>query len=151
MSVLTDFPERLTAGIRLYVGDDHQPLEVRKARWHRKDLLIAFDGFDDREEVGVFRNHLVSVRVDEIPPLEEGEYYLHQLVGLHVINADDEHLLGVVEKIIETGAANDVFLVRAQDGSELLIPDIESVVLSIDIEVGEMRVHILPGLLPTDF
>ena len=148
MSVWTDFPERLTPGVCLYVGDDHQPYEVRKARWHRQDLLIAFEGYANREEAGIFRNQLVSVHVDEIPPLKEGEYYLHQLVGLDVINDENSTQLGVVEKIIETGAENDVFLVRAEDGTEILIPDIESVVQSINIKAGDMRVRLLPGLLP---
>ncbi len=148
MSVLTDFPERLVAGMRLYVGDDHQPIDVSKVRWHRNDMLIAFDGYENREDAGVFRNQLVSVRMGDLPPLEEGEYYLHQLVGLRVIDNIADTLLGVVEKIIETGAPHDVFLVRAEDGSELLIPDIESVVKSINIQSCEMRVHLLPGLIP---
>ncbi len=148
MSVLTDFPERLVNGMSLYVGDNFQPLNVREIRWHGKDVLIAFEGYNDRESAGIFRNQMISVRVDDLPPLEEGEMYQYQLLGLSVIQDNDNTLLGTVEKIIDTGGANDVLLVIAEDGSELLLPDIESVVLDINLERGEMRVRLLPGLLP---
>ncbi|MBL7164163.1 MAG: 16S rRNA processing protein RimM [Anaerolineales bacterium] len=150
MSVWTDFPERLTSGIQLYVGDDHQLLKIRSLRQHNQGFLIAFEGYDDREQAGVFRNQLVSVRTDDLPSLEEGEFYHHQLLGLRVIRDEDDSVLGTVVKIIETGGANDVFQVRSEDDTELLLPDIESVVLDIDIERGEMRVHLIPGLLPNE-
>ncbi|MBC8508707.1 MAG: 16S rRNA processing protein RimM [Anaerolineales bacterium] len=148
MSVLTDFPERLVSGIHLYVGDDHQRLKVRNIHWHGKNILIAFDDYDNRESVGVFRNQVVSVHFDDLPPLKDGEMYQHQLLGLKVIQDEDNALLGTVEKIIETGGANDVFLVISENGTELLLPDIKSVVLDISIERKEMRVRLIPGLLP---
>ncbi len=148
MSVWTDFPERLVPGIELCVGDDHQLIKVRALHWHGKDVLVAFEGYNDRESAGIFRNQLVSVSVHNLPPLEDGEIYQHQLLGLNVIQDDDDALLGTVEKIIETGGANDVFLVISEDGSELLLPDIETVVLDVNIKRGEMRVRLMPGLLP---
>ena len=148
MSVWTDFPERITPGVELLVGRDYQPLVVRSVRWHRQDMLIAFEGYQDRERAGELRNQLLYVRAADRPALEEGEYYLHQLLGLQVISDDGRHL-GQVVRIIETGA-NDVFVVQASDGREILLPDIESVVLGIDITRGEISVHLLPGLLPDE-
>ncbi|MBM3143365.1 MAG: 16S rRNA processing protein RimM [Chloroflexi bacterium] len=148
MSVWTDFPNRLTPGARLYVGDDHELVEVRSSRWHDQDLLIGFEGYQDRDHVGVFRNQSVYVRAEEIPALAEGEIYLHQLLGLRVIRDEDNSALGTVINLIETSGANDVFVVRTEDGVEWLLPDIETVILDINIARGEMRVHLLPGLLP---
>jgi 16S rRNA processing protein RimM len=88
--------------------------------------------------------------VDLLPTLDEGEYYHHQLIGLRVILDEDGSELGTVAKIIETGGANDVFLVQSEDGDELLLPDIEPVVLNIDLDHREIRVNLLPGLLPDD-
>jgi len=147
-SIWTDFPERLKPGTRLYAGDAHQPIDIKSIHWHGQDMLISFEGFADREQVGEFRNQIISVKVSDIPALEEGEFYLHELVGLSVIHVEDDAILGTVEKIIETGATHDVFLVVAENGKELLLPDIESVVLDIDIERKEMRVKLMEGLLP---
>jgi len=149
MSVWTDFPERLLPGVTLYVGEAHALLTIRSVRWHRNDILIAFEEYADRDQVGVLRNQIAYVRADDRPPLPEGEFYLHQLLGLGVVRDEDDLYLGEVEEIIETGS-NDVLIVRMPDGKELLLPDIPSVVLDIDLDRGEMRVHLLPGLLPDD-
>ena len=150
MTVWTDFPERLEPGFELFVGDNHKSLIIKSVRWHGQNMLIDFEGYIDREQVGVFRNQTVSVRTDDIPALEDGEYYIHELIGLRVVHNEDDVFLGTVNKIIETGAANDVFLVVADDGKELLLPDIESVIEEIDIEKNEMRVNLIKGLLPDD-
>lgn len=151
MTVWTDFPERLQPGFELFVGEDHQLLKLRSVRWHGADMLVAFDGYWDRDQAGHLRNQLVSVRAATIPELEEGEYYLHELVGLRVLRDDNGGFLGVVEKIIETGAAHDVFLVITDDDREILLPDIEAVVVNIDVDRNEMRVNLIDGLLPEDW
>jgi len=144
MSVWTEFPERLETGTTLYLEDGHAPLTVRSVRWHRNDILIAFEEYANREEVGVLRNQILMVPTASLPELENG-IYIHQLIGLSVIDDDDGMPLGRVTEIIETGA-NDVYVVRNEMGAELLLPAIDSVVLDIDLETAEMRVHVLPGL-----
>lgn len=146
MDVVTDFPERLRSGVSVYVGEDHQPIRIRSVRQAGQAVLIAFEPYRDPESVGVLRNQFIYVRADDRPPLPEGEYYHHQLVGLRVIT-DGGAVLGQLTSIIETGA-NDVYVVTLESGQEVLLPAISSVILDIDLEKGEMQVHLLPGLLP---
>lgn len=149
MMVWTDFPERLQSGARVFVGEDYQPLHIKSLRDHNQDSLIAFDEFDQRETVGQLRNQVVFVRTADLPPLPEDEIYLHQLLGLQVIRDEDGISLGSVAEILETGA-NNVLVVRREGKADLLLPDIDPVILKIDLEKGEIRVHLLPGLLPAD-
>ncbi len=144
MTVLTDFPERLKPKKRLFVGDQHEPLLIRSLRHHAEGMLISFQGLDTPEDVGRFRNQYVFVDAADLPPLPEGEYYHHQLIGLQVFSEDEAHL-GVLTEIIETGA-NDVYVVTDDAGGEILLPAISEVVLDVDVERGRMRVHLLPGL-----
>jgi len=146
MDVLTDFPERLEKGVIIYMGDQHQPLKIRSCRRQNQAMLLAFDGFIDPQTVGQLRNELLYVRADDRPPLPEGEYYHHQLLGLEVVDETGQWL-GVLTKILDTGA-NDVYVVRPVRGQEILLPAIEQVILDIDLEHKQMRVHILPGLIP---
>ena len=145
MDVLTDFPERLKKGVLVFVGQDHRSETIRSLRPHGNSLLVAFQGYDTPETVGVMRNELVYVRADDRPPLAEGEYYHHELIGLRVVDESGD-LLGILVKILDT-RANDVYVVRPQAGPEILLPAIESVILDIDLEKGEIRVHLLPGLI----
>jgi 16S rRNA processing protein RimM len=146
MDVLTDFPERLQRGMTLYVGPDHQPLQLRSFRPHAAALLVAFEGYNTPEQAGELRNRLAFVPVADLPSLPEGEYYHHQLIGLQVVSEQGESL-GKVAEILETGA-NDVYVVRTEAGVEILIPAVDEFILNIDLERGEMRVHVAPGLLP---
>ncbi len=144
MEVLTDFPERLQPGVTVYVGPRRLPLRIRSVRWQNNFMLLTFEDYADRDRVGQLRNMLVTVPAESLPPLDEGEFYYHQILGLRVITDEGEDL-GTVTEIMETGA-NDVFVVTDAAGREVLLPDIEEVVLKIDPEAGLMRVHLLPGL-----
>jgi len=146
MDVFTDFPERIHPGATLYVGEDHRPLSLHAYRQHQDSLLLTFDAFQDRDEVGALRNQWVYVRSADRPNLPEGDYYHHQILGLKVLD-DEGKLLGKVGEILETGA-NDVIVVRPTEGPEILLPVVDSVVVGIDLSAGEIRVHILPGILP---
>ncbi|RME87351.1 MAG: 16S rRNA processing protein RimM [Anaerolineae bacterium] len=144
MEVHTDFPERLQPGVSVYVGEEHVPLRITGRRSHARGMLIAFDGIKTREQAAALRNQYVYVLAADRPPLPEGEYYHHQLLGLRVFD-ESGRLLGTLTEILETGA-NDVYIVRTSQGKELLLPAIEEVILDVDLTRREMRVHLLPGL-----
>lgn len=144
MGVLTDFPERLKPEVKVYVGNQHVPYVIQSQRPHTNGLLLRFAEFDNREAVGALRNQDVFVRADDRPALPDGEYYQHQLIGLQVVT-DEGEALGALAEILETGA-NDVYVVRADGAKDLLLPAIDEVVLGIDLEAGEMQVHLLEGL-----
>jgi 16S rRNA processing protein RimM len=149
LALWTDFPERLQPGKLVYVGRAYQAAHIKSLRGHEAEPLIAFDEISSREEAGQFRNQVVFVRTADLPPLPDDEIYLHQLIGLRVVRDEDDLALGVIAEILETGA-NHVFLVRREMGADLLLPDIDSVILKIDLKKGEVRVYLLPGLLPDD-
>ena len=145
MEVLTDFPERLKEGKTLYLGDAHTPQELTHVRKHQNLLIIHLAGYTTPETVSELRNLVVYVRTKEIPPLPQGEYYHHQLIGLQVVDEQGE-TLSTIQAILETGA-NDVLITRTPTGKEILIPVIESVVLKIDLAQGLVQVKLPPGLL----
>jgi len=148
LEVLTDFPERLHEGLTLYVGEKQAPMRLVRVRQHDKGLLVTFQGCTTPEAAGELRNQFVYVLAADRPPLPEGDYYHHQIIGLHVLS-DQGESLGTVREILETGA-NDVFIIRPKSGPEILIPDTDEVILRIDLEKGEMVIHLLPGLLPLE-
>ena len=143
----TDLPERYTWLEEIYIGErDPRPVPVEYARFHKKWVLLKLVGYDDRNAVESLRGQLLQVREDQAIPLEEGEFFLFQLIGMSVISEDGD-LLGELVKVIETGA-NNVFVVHGPQG-EILIPDTAEVVRDIDFEKNRISVHLLPGLLLT--
>lgn len=146
MAVMTDFPERIQTGMTLYLGEEHDPAVVSGVRHHNKGLLLHFEGIDSREDVEGFRNREVFVPAEDRPPLPEGEFYLHELIGMQVVT-DDGETLGVLSEMIETGATN-VYVVRREGKADALLPTTDEVILEIDVKNKIMRVHLLEGLLP---
>ncbi|HWQ83920.1 MAG TPA: ribosome maturation factor RimM [Anaerolineales bacterium] len=143
--LMTDFPERLQSNVQVYLGEEYEPLVIRSRRENKDALLLKFDGYDTPEAVGELRNKLLFVRADDRPPLPEGEYYHHQIIGLQAVDEQGD-LLGRVTDIIFTGS-NDVYIVQPESGPEILLPATEEVILAIDLEQGLIRVHLIPGLL----
>jgi 16S rRNA processing protein RimM len=142
---LTDFPERLAPGLAVFIGPAYAPYEIRGIQEHGQKYLLRLDGIDSRESAEILRNARVFVRTDSIPPLEDGEYYQHQVLGLQV-QAESGEQLGAVSEIISTGA-NDVLVVLG-DGGEILVPRLDDVVLKIDLKAGLITVRLPKGLLP---
>lgn len=145
MTVLTDFPELLEPDQVVMIGDQQDQLVIRSVRGHRDDLLIAFKGYFDRDEIGVYRNTLLFMKEEDFPELSEDEFYFHDLVGLRVIT-DEGQFLGTLKEILITGA-NDVYLVQQGEDREILLPATDEVILAIDLEEEVITVHLLPGLL----
>ncbi|HUH96142.1 MAG TPA: ribosome maturation factor RimM [Anaerolineales bacterium] len=145
MEVHTDFPERLKPQTGVFVGMHHQPMTIAAVRKHREGLLIKLNGLDTPEDAARYRNQLVYVTAADRPPLPKGRFYYHELIGFDVVN-EQENLIGELTEIMQTGA-NEVYVVKRPDASEVLLPVIPSVVLDIDAERRLIRVHLLPGLL----
>ncbi len=146
VAVLTEFPDRFDTTEWVYLGDEFEatPYRLEHYRWHQKNILLTLAGVTDRTEAEKLRGQLVQVPLAEAVPLPEGAYYFYQLIGLAVVTTDGEELGSIVD-IIETGA-NDVYVVE-KAGRQILLPAIDEVIQSIDLEGGVMVVQLIDGLI----
>ena len=148
VEVMTGYPERLGQHACFWLASPDHPLVVQrytveKTRWHRGVLLLKLGGCDDRNAAEQLRGMLVQIPIQEAVPLEEGEYYHFQLIGVQVETESGESL-GQVVQVLETGA-NDVYVVRGSRG-EILVPAVDDQVIELDLESKRMVVCLLPGM-----
>jgi 16S rRNA processing protein RimM len=116
---------------------------VASSRPHKGVVLVAIDGISTIDEAEEWIGCEVCVERASLPPLEEGDYYWFQIIGMEVTTTDHRPL-GRVEAIFPTGS-NDVYVVR--DGKkEILIPAIDSVVIHIDLHNRTITVDLPEGL-----
>ncbi|MCB2209716.1 ribosome maturation factor RimM [bacterium] len=130
--------ELMAPGCQVFVGEGHHALTIEATRWKNELLLLKFEEIDNREDVSQWTNSLLYVRSEQLPELPDGEFYLHQLVGMDVYEPDGTYL-GVLTEILETGA-NDVYLIEDEAGEEVLIPATEEMILEIDLDQEKMVV-----------
>ncbi len=139
LEVYTRMLELLAPGCLVYVGEQHHPYRIEDTRTKNDLVLLKFHEINDRTTVSTLTNKLVYVAAEQLPPLGEDEYYLHQLIGLNVYQEDGTYL-GILTEILETGA-NDVYLVEDDEGNETLIPATEEMIQDINLQSRKMIVR----------
>jgi len=117
--------------------------EIDWSRPHSRWALLALKQVTSRDQAKSMIGCELFVERAKLPELESGVYYWFDLIGLDVYTSDDRYI-GRLDSIIETGA-NDVYVVKDND-RETLVPALESVVQSIDLESKIMRVELPEGL-----
>jgi 16S rRNA processing protein RimM len=111
----------------------------------RGEARLALEGVDGREAAEALRGRLVQAGVDQLAPLEAGEYYQYELVGCRVEDGSGR-VLGVVQGIWETGAP-DVLVVVDETRRELLIPAARAILREVDLVARRITIDPPPGLL----
>ena len=119
--------------------------EIEEVKYHKDMVLIKFKGIDKIEEAELLRNAYLKVDRKDEPELEEGTYYIVDLLGLEVYS-DEGNLLGKVDDIFNTGSS-DIYVVKDELGKQLLLPGISDVIKEINLEEGKIVVHIIKGLI----
>jgi 16S rRNA processing protein RimM len=149
VEVLTDAPERFAAGAELGVGDPDGPEPLRTAvvaasRRHQGRLLLCLEGVEDRDAADRYRGAWLSIPVTEARPLEAGEFWPHQLVGLAVVDHQGRERGRVADVV--PGAAHDLLSVELPGGATALVPVVAALV-TVELEEGRVLVDAVPGLL----
>ena len=119
--------------------------EKKSCKFFKNLVILSFVGYDDINEVEAFRNCDIYVSREDAVPLEEGEYYISDVIGSDVYEDNGSHL-GMVNDVLQTGA-NDVFIVAMENGKELLVPVINDCVIEIDTENKKVIVKLMKGKL----
>jgi 16S rRNA processing protein RimM len=110
-------------------------------------LILKIRRVTVRDDADALKNLELAVARDDLPPLDEGEYYQADLLGLAAY-LDDGRLLGQVAGLLDPGGAL-VLVVRDEDGSECLVPFSDELVPEVDLAAGRLTVANWPGLIPS--
>lgn len=142
VEVMTDFPDRFSPQEKVYI--EGRAVTIERSRWHQGRVILKLAAIDSVEDAEGLRDRFLEVPQSQLRPLPKDEYYQFQLLGLEVWTTEGE-LLGQIARILPTGS-NDVYVVPSRHG-ELLIPAIEDVVKSVDLERGRIIIEVIAGLL----
>ncbi len=154
VDVRTDDPEeRFAVGNRLRLrpsrGDGGQDVVVEAVRPHGGRLLVRLRGVSDRNAADALRGHLFVVDSAELPPIEDpDEFYDHQLEGLTVRTVDGR-VVGSITEVLHTAGA-ELLAVRGADDTEVLVPFVGAIVVSVSLDDGIVEIDPPDGLLDLD-
>ncbi len=131
--------------VYLDTGKEKLVIHPESVKFFKQFVILKFKEFSNINEVEQYRNKSLLVDREHAVKLRKDEYFIADLIGLSVVT-DEEIQLGVLKDVLQTGA-NDVYIVETGEGKEVLLPAIKECVLKVDIEAGEVLVHVMDGLL----
>lgn len=128
--------------LQMYSGEQVRQLEVVHWRKQGKTLVANLKGVSTREQARELIGAVIAVDADQLPDLDDGEFYWHQLIGMKVLSNYAEQVtdLGRVAELIETGS-NDVLVVRSAEKEHLIPWIMDEFVLDIDVSEQKISVH----------
>ena len=121
-------------------------LDIQEVKFFKNLVILKFKGIDNINDIEKYKGCDLLVTRENATPLNEGEYYIADLIDMVVVDEEDKEL-GVMYDVLQTGA-NDVFVVKLNDtDKELLLPNIPECVLNVDLEQRKITVHVMDGLM----
>ncbi len=126
-------------------GHESLVLHIRSVKFFKQFVILSFDEYNDINEVGFLKKASLTIDRSDAVSLDKDEYFVADLIGLKCIT-DTGETLGEIKDVLETGA-NDVYVIRQADNSELLVPAIKDCIFGVDMDEGIMKIHLLEGLI----
>ena len=124
---------------------EEKKLEIEEVKYQKNMVLLKFKGVETVEEAEKLRNNYLEIDRSDAIPLEEGEFFIADLIGLKVF-LDTGEELGILEDIYNTGS-KDIYVVNDKLGKSYLLPYIDEVIKKIDLDNSKIIVHIIEGLI----
>lgn len=128
---LTDRPEQFLNLSYLLLEDGRQ-LTVKAARFHKRMVLVSTKEITTMNDAELLRDKKILIRAEDLPPLEEGRFYVADLIGLPVFYEEGKQL-GTFKDSITTGS-NDVYIVAVPGSKDILIPALKIYVREINLQ-----------------
>lgn len=125
-------------------GKQKIDLEIASVKFFKNMVILKFKGIDNINDVEKYRRAQILVTRENAVPLGEDEYFIADLIGLSA-KSDEGEDLGTITDVLQTGA-NDVYVLMTPQKEEILVPAIKDCIKEVDMEKGEMLIHLLPGL-----
>lgn len=139
----TDVPELLCEFDRLFIDKEHREINIERSRVFKNTVIAKLEGIDTPEAAEKLRNKILYMHRDDLE-LDDDTYFIQDLIGMEVRDADSGQVYGRLDDVMQTGA-NDVYVIKGED-KEYLVPAIADVIVSTDLENDVMTIRPLEGL-----
>lgn len=127
---------------KLYYADGSE-ISVVSARPHKNIAIVLFKNINSVEQADLLRGKIVYINREDVH-LPKNTYFIQDIIGLKVYDADNNTEYGEITDVLKTGA-NDVYQI-SKDGKNYLIPVIPDIVIETDIENGTLKIRPMKGI-----
>ena len=141
----SDCKERFEELSRLLIDGDME-LEIENVRYQKNMVIVKFKSIDDRNKAEALKEKDVYITEDDLAELPEDTFYIRDLIGCRVFDAENGRLIGVVSDLIQN-SAQDIYQIELEKGGQALIPAVGQLIRSVDVSEKVIKVSLIPGLI----
>ncbi len=138
-----DYPEVFENIDKVFTADGRE-FNIKGIKYQKNNIILKLSEICDIDDAERLKEKVIFTKRETLGDLPEGTYYIADLIGIEVVT-DDGEMLGVISDVLQTGA-NDIYEVKREGKKPLLLPVIDEVVKSVDIENKIAVVHLMEGL-----
>ncbi len=146
---LTDIPDRFAQLEAVYLSPDYERYTIKEVRPYKGDMvLLKINGITNATAAESLRDRDLCIPADQLSELPPDLYYQHDILGLSVARLDGRTVGSIVD--IMPTAGNDVYVIKAPDGKQVLIPAVKAIIKQVDLIRRVMYIDPIGGLLDDD-
>ncbi len=138
------YKERYEELSRIIVED--KEYDIEKVRYQQHMVILKLAGVDDRNAAEAMKNKDVFITEDDLLELPEDTFYIRDLIGLAVINEEDQQVIGKIKDVLQP-SSQDIYVVKREEGSDVLIPVVSQFVKEVNVEEGFVKVRLIEGMM----
>ena len=109
-------------------------------------VILKLKGVDDRNAAEELRESDIYITEEDLRELPEDTFYVRDLIGCKVVNAETEETLGEIADVLQN-SAQDIYQIKTEGGKEILVPAVGDFVEEVNIEEKLVRINVIPGLI----
>lgn len=139
--------ERFEALEVIYLDENlKESLEIESVGYKKNLVILKFKGLDRIEDIEKYRDRDIFInRETQSQDLEEGEFFIADLIGLDVID-EEKGFIGKLDDVLQN-TAQDLCVVKRENGSDIMIPYVDEFLREINIEEGFIKVKLWEGMI----
>lgn len=131
----------------IYIQKGQELIEknIEEVKYVKNMVLLKLEGIDSIEEAEKYRNLYIKINKEDVGEVPDGSYLIADMLKCNVYT-DKNELLGKMIDVFSTGS-NDVYVVKTEEGKEILLPAIKDVVKEINIQEKKIIIKLMDGLI----
>ncbi len=143
---ISPYPERFKLLNKIFIKKESiQTYTVQSVRVSGRFVFLKFDEINNRDQAENLRDCEILVEKSDLLELKDQEYFIHDLIGCRVYSEDGQEIGDLIE--VSQFSSNDIYVVKNNQGKEILIPAISEVIRQIDLKTRTITIHLLEGLV----
>ena len=146
-----DYPRFLEEFSTFYIKDrngTYKKLTATSVRTQKNMVIIQFEGINTVEIARTLVGNVLYLDKDSIP-MEDGRFFVADLIGCKVIDNDTKEIIGTVKDVKNLGSC-DIYFINGTDGKEYLFPAVDEFLMGTDIQAKEIKVKVIEGMFGED-